>query len=121
MSYTVSDSEKERLYDEYGKPPKRDDPLDVGRDNLVYVCTIGGPLYDVQKGRAMKTGLTREDVKESRSIATHHGTVPDGETFVNVRYGTATMECCYVPEAYVLEVLAEDATWSNKERQHVPA
>lgn len=122
MSRTVSDDERERLHEQYGKPPKRDDPLSVERDNMVYVCTIGGPLYSVEKGRVFKTGLSYSDVERSRGMTTHSGAIPGDEdtTYVNVRYGTATMETCYVPEQYVLEVLAEGCEWSTDERGYIP-
>lgn len=135
MSRTVSDSEKERLHRQYGEMahddpilsyksvPKRDDPLTAERDNLVYVTTVGGPIYDIQRGRIMETGLSREDVVDSRGITTHSGTVAQAEydEYVNVRYGTATMHTCYVPIEYVLEIVAEDCEWSSEKGQHISA
>lgn len=122
MSYTVTDDEKERIYEEFGKPPKRDEPLEVERDNLVIVAAVGGPVYSVERGRVFGTGLTREDVAETRGMSTHSGAIEEAEhgEYVNVRYGTATMETCYVPIEYVLEVEAEECEWSNEKRQHVP-
>lgn len=122
MSYTVTDEEKERLYNEYGKPPERDEPLSLERDMMVYVCTIGGPLYDVQKGRIFKTDLSHQEVRRKKGMATDSGTIKGDEntTYVNVRYGTATMETCYVPEQYVLEVLADECQWDTDERGYVP-
>lgn len=122
MSYTVTDDEKERLYNEYGKPPKRDEPLSLQRDMMVYVCDIGGPLYGLEKGRVFGTGLTHEEVRRKKGMATDSGTIEgdESDTYVNVRYGPATMETCYVPEQYVVEIIADECRWDADKRGYVP-
>ena len=115
MSYTVTD-------DEYGQPPERDEPLSLERDMMVYVCNVGGPIFTVEKGRIFETGMSKDDVRRKKGMATDSGVIrgDDGDTYVNVRYGTATMETCYVPEEYILEILTEECRWSTDQRGYVP-
>lgn len=122
MAYHVSDEERQRLYDKYGKPPKRDDPLAVERDNLVFVANVGGPLYTVERGRVFDTGLSYDDVRATKGMTTDSGAIAEAEhgEYVNVRYGPATMETCYVPVEYVLEVLADECEWDATKGHHVP-
>lgn len=115
----VSESERERLYDKFGKPPKRDEPLEISRNNLVYVCSAGGPIYKVYRGRVTNPNVSdRKLDKYSKSIATDDGVREDGDRMVKVRTGTATMESVIVPIKRVLEVIGEDAEYVASERYY---
>lgn len=122
MTYNVTDEEKEELYSKYGKPPKREEPLEVERGNLVYVTSIGGPIYSLERGRVTKVGMSREDVEDTKGMTTDSGTIQEAEhgEYVGVRYGTATMHVCYVPIEYVLEKVSDECEWDNEKHQHRP-
>lgn len=111
------DAQKERLYNEYGKPAKRDEPLDLEVDNLVFVCTAGGGFYDIELARVMKTDVTHSEVDRKMVDGSFDG--DENTTYVDVRYGTTMHDSTYVPETYVLEVVAEKAKWDTDKHQYV--
>lgn len=109
---SVTDEKKQELYDRFGKPPKRNEPLDVKRHNYVVACMIGGPLYSVKRGRVTKTGLSPEEVSEKRSGLSHHdGALAEAGEYVDIRYGPATFEHEYIPPEYVLEIVSPGCKW----------